>query len=135
MAPGKMSVVKGAHPRTVMYLPAATEVVFVILMSTSQGITVSRHFEAGEGFLSVKVVTLSTGDTAGEEGISTVRLFVTPALITPETITCRVRSPSVQSAGLSVSSYLAERGHLVPGGGTRGENFWTSCCSVWNILG
>ena len=94
MAPGKMSVVKGAQPRTVMYLPAATEVVFVTLMIRWGGITVSGHFEAGEGFLCVKVVTLSTGDTTGEEGISTVRLFVTPALITPETITCRVRSGS-----------------------------------------
>ena len=55
-----------------------------------EGITVSRNFEASEGFLSVKVVTLSTGHTAGEEGISTVGLLITPALITPETITCRV---------------------------------------------
>ena len=94
MAPGKMSVVKGAQPRTVMYLPAATEVLFVSLLVSSEGITVGRDFEAGEGFLSVKVVTLSTGHTAGEEGVSAVRLLVTPALITPETITCRAGSAS-----------------------------------------
>ena len=37
MAPGKMSVVKGAQPRTVMYLPAATRV-FDILMIRAVGI-------------------------------------------------------------------------------------------------
>ena len=65
MAPGKMSVVKGAQPRTVMYLPAATEVDFDIWWSGQREITVGRNFEAGEGFLRVEVVTLSTGNTAG----------------------------------------------------------------------
>ena len=74
MAPGKMSVVKGAQPRTVMYLPAATGVVFDILMIRSEKITIIRNFEAREGFLRIKVVTLSTWDTAREEGVSTVRL-------------------------------------------------------------
>ena len=56
-------------------------------MSGQRGITVGGHFEAGEGFLCVKVVTLSTGNTGGEEGVATLWLFITPALVTPDTVT------------------------------------------------
>ena len=100
--------------------------------SAQRGITVGGDFEAGECFLCVEVVTLSTGHPAGEEGISTVGLFVTPALITPETVTCRQMSASGWLGPFKTASYLSERRHLTPGGETGWRNIWPSCwrCSV-----
>ena len=73
------------------------------------GITVGGHFEAGEGSLRVKVITLSTGNTAGEEGVSTVRLLITPALVTPETVTCRDRVEFGAWCVVSSLTYLREK--------------------------
>ena len=77
--------------------------------SGQRGITVGGHFEAGEGFLCVKVVTLSTGNTAGEEGVSTVRLLITPALVTPETVTCRGRLEFGAWCVVSLLTYMREK--------------------------
>ena len=129
MAPGKMSVVKGAQPRTVMYRPAATGVVFEFWMVRSEGnyrwwtlwsrwrFSVckschTQHWEhgwRGRGLHSLAVHHSCTGNTGDShlEGQSRVWSLVC----------CLI-------------AYLSERKHLRSGEGTRGKNIWTCCVAV-----